>query len=135
MGVQLSGRRFIHYYLPAIVYGAGIFVLSSIPALAPPQVGFELSDKFYHFLEFLGFGFLLVRAFANSGSSLLTSRATLSAGAVGTLYALSDEFHQHFVPNRKMEFWDFVADTVGIILICLLWWAWNKLAKKRPVDN
>jgi VanZ family protein len=129
--VERSKHRFVCYYLPAIVYAAAIFILSSIPGLAPPEIGFRLSDKFYHFLEFFGFGFVLLRAFVNSTSSLLSSRSLEGAAFLGGLYALSDELHQHFVPNRQMEFWDFLADTVGILTVCLIWWGWKKLKKSR----
>jgi VanZ family protein len=27
-----------------------------------------------------------------------------------------DEFHQYFVPNRTLSFWDFTADVIGILL-------------------
>jgi len=121
----------VYYYLPAIVYAVGIFVLSSIPGLAPPVVGFRFSDKFYHFLEFFGFGFVLLRAFANSDSTLLSSRSLESTAVLGSLYALSDELHQYFVPNREMEFWDFLADAVGILTVCLIWWGFRRL-KKNP---
>lgn len=127
--MKTSKHRFVCYYLPAIVYAAGIFVLSSIAGLAPPEVGFRLSDKFYHFLEFSGFGFVLIRAFINSDSTLLSSRSLESAALLGILYALSDELHQYFVPNREMEFWDFLADAVGILTVCLIWWGFRRLKK------
>lgn len=131
--MKTSSRRFVRYYLPAIVYAAGIFALSSIAGLAPPKVGFRLSDKFYHFIEFFGFGFVLLRAFANSDSTLLSSKSLESTVFLSVLYALSDELHQHFVPNREMEFWDFLADVLGVLTICLVWWGWRRLKKKNRV--
>lgn len=128
--MKAPSPQLLNYYLPAILYASGIFVLSSIAGLNPPEVGFKLSDKFYHLVEFSGFAFFLIRAFMNSGSTLLSSRPLESAAVLGTLYALSDEFHQHFVPNREMEFWDFLADTFGVLLVCLVWWGWRQLEKK-----
>ncbi len=36
------------------------------------------------------------------------------------LYALSDEFHQSFVPNRDPSFWDVGLDALGAALGLLL---------------
>lgn len=123
--------RFAFFFLPAILYAAGIFVLSSIPALSPPPVGFELSDKLYHFVEFFGFGLVLIRAFTNSGSALLSSRPFAAASLFGIFYALTDEFHQYFVPNREVQFWDVVADTLGVVAISVVWWLWRRKKKRR----
>jgi len=34
----------------------------------------------------------------------------------GIFYAIIDEVHQHFIPGRSMEFLDFVADFLGLVL-------------------
>ena len=34
---------------------------------------------------------------------------------IGMLYAISDEIHQYFVPNREMQIKDVFIDTLGII--------------------
>jgi VanZ family protein len=31
----------------------------------------------------------------------------------GSIYGISDELHQYFVPGRSVEFLDWVADTLG----------------------
>jgi VanZ family protein len=36
-------------------------------------------------------------------------------------YALSDEFHQSFVPGRSPSGLDVLADVCGALIICLLW--------------
>jgi VanZ family protein len=131
--MKASTRRFTQFFLPAILYAAGIFALSSIPALSPPPVGFEFSDKLYHFVEFFGFGLVLIRAFANSGSALLSSRPFAAAVIVGIFYALTDEFHQYFVPNREVELWDVVADALGVVAISFAWWLWKR--KRRSHGN
>lgn len=45
------------------------------------------------------------------------------------LYGISDEFHQSFVPGRFVSVLDVVADTVGPLLVCGLWW----LKIKKPI--
>jgi len=38
----------------------------------------------------------------------------LCAGLWATLYAVSDEFHQHFVPGRTCSVWDLAVDLLGV---------------------
>jgi len=49
-----------------------------------------------------------------------------------TLYGLSDEFHQSFVPGRYPSLGDIVADGVGGFLAVVLVWfmAWKKQGRK-----
>ena len=47
-------------------------------------------------------------------------RALLASGAIVLVYALSDEFHQLFVPGRSGEVRDVVIDTAaGVVGVCL----------------
>ena len=96
---------------PAIVYALAIFIGSSVPGSEIPPLGFSLSDKLIHFIEFGILGILLYRAFSRM------SRPYLLTVITGALYAASDEFHQLFVPGRQCDFWDFAADVCGILLV------------------
>jgi hypothetical protein len=35
------------------------------------------------------------------------------------------------VPNREAEFWDVVADALGVVMISLVWWWWTKKRRSR----
>ncbi len=94
----------------AIVYALVIFIASSVPGSEIPPLGFSLSDKLIHFIEFGIMGILLYRAFTLMPYPYLL---TVTAGA---LYAASDEFHQLFVPGRFCDVWDFAADVTGLAL-------------------
>ncbi|MDX8394809.1 MAG: VanZ family protein [Mariprofundaceae bacterium] len=38
-----------------------------------------------------------------------------------SLYGISDEWHQSFVPGRQADVWDWVADTIGAaLMICVV---------------
>ncbi|RMF56395.1 MAG: VanZ family protein, partial [Calditrichaeota bacterium] len=43
---------------------------------------------------------------------------------LGSLYGVSDEFHQSFVPGRYTELSDFLADSAGVLfgLLCFVKW-------------
>jgi|YelNatPaOPRAMG01_1025707.scaffolds.fasta_scaffold00118_46 VanZ family protein len=106
---------FVRYQLPAILYAMLIFAISSVPRLAPPPLGLDLDDKFYHFVEYFIFGYLCARAFYYQRSRLLRDFALIIALVAGSLYAVSDELHQSFVPGRSADAGDLLADVFGVV--------------------
>ncbi|HEV7591090.1 MAG TPA: VanZ family protein, partial [Longimicrobium sp.] len=48
-------------------------------------------------------------------------RAALLAGALGSLYGVSDELHQLLVRNRSSDPVDWMADTLGVLAGVALW--------------
>lgn len=99
----------MNLWLPVVLYMAGIFALSSIPG--PPGL-VEGADKPAHLLLYSGLAVVLVRALSNRWRRV-TLRVVLAAIAVATLYGVTDEWHQRFVPPRQVETFDVVADAVG----------------------
>jgi VanZ family protein len=108
-------RRFAIYVLPAAVYAAAIFTISSIPRLYPPSLGLSWDDKIYHFAEYVGFTILLYRAFYYWEWSRTALRRVLLTLILGTVTAALDELHQHYTPGRVTELSDWLADFTGII--------------------
>ncbi len=51
------------------------------------------------------------------------------AVTLAVFYGLSDEFHQHFVPGRQTDVFDWLADTLGAILVVVALEKW--LRKRR----
>ncbi|MCK4613219.1 MAG: VanZ family protein, partial [Thermoplasmata archaeon] len=41
---------------------------------------------------------------------------SFSAFILGSLYGVSDEIHQHFVPRRSSDVLDLVADFLGVLI-------------------
>ena len=101
-------------WIPALSYMAVIFILSSIPDLGTLPGG--ASDKTWHFAGYAGLGvtFLLPLAAGRLGG--VTWSTAAGAILLATLYGLSDEFHQTFVPGRSAEALDVVADSFGATL-------------------
>ena len=97
-----------------IAWAALLFILSSIPDFSPSLHVFKWEDKLHHFLAYTPLGWLLMRSLVWRGNS--TRKAVWLAIALGTLYGISDEIHQYFVPGRVMDWTDAVADTCGIAL-------------------
>jgi len=69
-------------------------------------------DKFLHTTGYAGLSVLALRAF-HGGFRRLRWKPALWAGVAVVLWAVSDEFHQSFVPGRDASALDVVADTVG----------------------
>jgi VanZ family protein len=61
-------------------------------------------------------GVLLTRAFAGAAWAGYTTDAVLQAWVAATLYAVTDELHQAFVPGRTPSVGDGVADAAGAAL-------------------
>lgn len=117
--------RFVKVHGPTILWAVLIFVLSSIPSLRPPDIGFSLQDKLFHFLEFGVFGFFLQRSFAHVYGNRF--RVYFIVLTVGAAYGALDEIHQSFVRGREAELFDFLADTTGIVFAQIVFWTVNRM--------
>jgi VanZ family protein len=101
-------------WLPVLIWAGIIFWLSGIPNL---KSNFEydfILRKMAHAVEYFILTFLLYRAFKGSFniniSYLFIYPATLSL-----IYAVSDEFHQSFIPGRSPSIRDVLIDAIGIL--------------------
>lgn len=103
--------RSLGSWLPVFLYALVIFYFSSFPGDCFPPM-FPFADKLLHALEYCPFGFLLVRAFLRTLRHL-SPRACLGILFVIVLYALSDEIHQLFVPDRVFSYVDIIFDVFG----------------------
>jgi len=77
-----------------------------------------LIRKFAHFSEYLILGGCL--AFCLSTYQFRAVFRMLIAFFIGVLYAMSDEFHQFFVPGRSMAAFDVCVDSIGVLFGVLI---------------
>jgi VanZ family protein len=99
--------RALSVWLPVVVWAAVIFTLSSIPSLTT-GLGFWdlLLRKAAHMTEYAILGALLLRALDR----------VVPAFVIGTLYAVTDEIHQHFVRGRYASPVDVLIDAAGVAI-------------------
>lgn len=90
-----------------------IFFASSLSDPGAPPGG--MSDKAAHFLIYGALGGALLRALAGGRPAAMTARLVLAATALATLYGVSDEIHQYFVPPRTPDALDVAADAAGAL--------------------
>ena len=112
------------YWVPVALYAGTIFYLSaqSHPEDELPSFLFEeVSDKVLHAVEYAGLGGLCYRAFRWGVSGQLASHALLFAIVTASLYGMTDEAHQLFVPFRESGWQDWLADTIGAVIGALSW--------------
>lgn len=108
-----------------------IFGFSSISQ--PPALP-EGADKNAHALLYAGLGALLVRARNGGlGRRRVTGAAVVAAITIATLYGISDEFHQWFVPPRAVEAADVAADAVGASVAAVSLYLWSWLTHRRGI--
>ena len=104
--------------LLALLWMAYIFYLSHQPSLDIPSL-FENQDKVMHFVTYGILGAFLLGAMALRPAGYGTAQVAL-ATLIASLYGISDEFHQSFVPGRTPDVVDWIADTSGALLAALL---------------
>lgn len=106
------------YWGPVCAYAGLIFYLSSQshPEDQLPSFIGLFSDKILHAVEYAMLGGLFYRAFRWGTNDAVKPWAGLLAVAAASLYGLSDEIHQAFVPNRESSGLDWLADSVGALV-------------------
>ena len=74
-----------------------------------------LIQKTGHFTEYLILALVLYRALRQTGGSRASRRAASLTLAAGVIFAVSDEWHQSFVPHREPTVRDILIDLAGIL--------------------
>jgi len=95
-------------FLPSLIWMAVIFYFSS---RSTAGIGTNQTDRFlilksFHLIEYAFLAFLLSFAILKKKWIIV----------IAYLYAISDEFHQSFVPGRTSRFRDTLIDLVGIFI-------------------
>lgn len=95
-------------WIPVLLWAGAIFAVSSVPGSNLPG-GYSAPA---HFIEYAVLAILLFRALRPKRSL----RATLLIAAIAaSLYGITDELHQAFVPMRTPDPMDWATDTVGAL--------------------
>jgi len=103
--------KFVLLWGPVLLVMGLIFFFSSLPDPGGTPAG--VSDKTAHVLVYGALGAALMRALAEGRSAAMTLPRILAVVVLGTLYGVSDEIHQYFVPPRTPDILDVVADSAG----------------------
>jgi VanZ family protein len=119
-------KNFLRYVLPLVVFMGVIFYLSSreaFPIVMPEWVYYF--DKFVHAAIFGFLALLFIRNWIRGDIAVFTMQAFVATVVFASLYGITDEFHQRFVPGRTPDVLDWVADTTGAVVMCSLFF-WRR---------
>lgn len=113
----LQRHGFIYDQLPAILWAALIFGLSSLPGIRLPHWKVLPSDKVAHFVAYFILAALIYRALAfQQPFPKIAKWSLLGCILLTTAYGASDEIHQAFVPHRDASLFDLMADLAGALV-------------------
>lgn len=110
---------------------------SFINFLLPFEVKEEIVRTLAHFSEFACLSFFMNNLFVSYKLKLCPVISVL----LSFLYAITDEIHQIFVPERACQLSDMAVDLLGIIsgmaVFCLIYLIFTKFkkAKKKKLSN
>ena len=105
------------------------------PGISEERIAFAhfVIRKAGHFTEYAVLAFLAARAFSTSSKAELRRPWFFISLAIVALYALTDEYHQSFVPSRTSSIYDSLIDISGGLTMLLLYafWRWRKAKKMK----
>ena len=112
-----SGKKNIYYWPPLLIYCLLIFIQSSYPSPENIQsLNLPYIDKFIHFAVYAILGMLFFMIFSTQRFKKININMVIALSILSSsLYGMSDEIHQHFVPYRDADIMDFFADVMGSI--------------------
>lgn len=112
-----------------LAYCGLIFFLSSRSTLPVSEDLFANEDKLFHAGGYAIMAWFAWRTFTHRlGSS---SSVAAAAFLFSSIYGISDEWHQSFVPQRDPDIWDWVADSTGSLCAVVTLYCWNRDSSTR----
>jgi VanZ family protein len=110
-----TDRRVKRARIAAALWGGFLFLVTSWPnPPAIPAGGFPL-DKVTHFVLYGVEAFLIDRAIPRKGRPGLALGRVLAITGVMALWGMLDEAHQRWIPGRRMDSGDLLADVSGAV--------------------
>lgn len=106
-------------------------MLSGKATVGPPPLWYFMERKGAHVVEYAVLMFLAFRYFRLCFSRESFGQVTVLAVGFALMYAATDELHQFFVPLRGAKMTDVGIDGVGILLMTLLLFFWQKKNRSR----
>jgi VanZ family protein len=152
-----SWRRRLSRYGPLVLWAILIFIGSGsvlsaehtsvllqfvkwlFPSASPAFLAWFhfLVRKAGHLTEYAILASLAARAFRGSSVRFLRAHWFKFSLVLAMIYALTDEFHQSFVPSRTASIHDSLIDSTGaLIALTVIWWyeRRKRKAQAKPRD-
>ena len=123
-GGRSAWMRSLVYWGPVVGYAGLIFYLSALSHPEDQLPSFllkDVSDKVLHAVEYGILALLCYRAFRWAAGPAVARQAVVLAIVTASVFGLTDEVHQAFVPLRDASWQDWLADTIGAVIGALSW--------------
>ena len=124
---RVSDAERSRIWMTFLLYAGLIIYLSHQPGNPNAVLPFPHFDKLIHFIEYGVFGIFFARAIA----TVTDKKIPIIVLGGSLLFAISDEYHQSFVPFRYPDVWDVVYDMLGVGCASGL----HSLTRRRPTSN
>ena len=112
---KIQLKKFLFYWFPILIYCLLIFIQSSYPSIkSVPELPYI--DKVLHFFAYALLGALFLRAFKTTRIKNKLKLVLILSVLFSSLYGVSDEIHQYFIPYRNADLMDVLADLLGSIM-------------------
>ncbi len=121
-------KRKIASLIFTLLIAIEIFFFSTI-SFAPGKRAIISLTTLYHFIVFFLFSFFLFTTIKGKGK--IKTKHILIVFLISLIYAILDEFHQSFVPNRDASIKDILIDSLGIFTSMIIYLYINKKAKEK----
>ena len=93
-----------------------------------------LMRKAGHLTEYAVLASLAARAFRNSSHQFLKLHWFKLSLLLAVAYALTDEFHQSFVPSRTASIQDSLIDSTGALIALSIIWLWQRKTRDSAAN-
>jgi hypothetical protein len=123
---KTTHHNFFYRWGPALVLMGIIFFISSFPSASVPNYGAVdfWVKKSGHFLGYTA----LAIAYCHALGVEEPAQGRI-AWLLALLFAISDEFHQSFVPGRSAWIVDIIIDALGALFGSLIWLIINRKSR------
>jgi hypothetical protein len=132
---MLRNKKINIFWILSLLYMILIFILSSSHG-SIINLSFSLSDKIVHVIEFGVLASLIYLALRDINTT--KHHLFVLAFVITFLYGVSDEIHQYFVPGRRADIFDVIANGIGafcfltVIQMKTRFWSLARSPSTRP---
>ncbi len=113
-------QRIFFFWLPLFGYMVLIFIFSSEPSPEDIPDIWNI-DKLLHFMAYGVLSILWLRALKRHWAEIRNKKLIFLSFLLATLYGISNEIHQHFIPHRHASIADALANGLGAYIFPLLY--------------
>jgi VanZ family protein len=112
-------RKLFFARLSLIAVSVGILAGSSVPGHKIPAAFSLTPDKLIHCVEYFVLGIVLLR-WLKGEFEIKTTPLIILTLVIGSAWGILDENYQRLIPGRNPDFWDWVLDTIGILIAAIV---------------